>query len=59
MPRRTIAEQDDGRTLFIGAGESGQLLEVVVMDAGDDTEPVIVHAMPLRKSFYRYLGKGR
>lgn len=52
---RTIQKQDGGRTLFIGAGVSGQLLEVVVKDAGEDTEPEIIHAMPLRPAFYKFL----
>jgi hypothetical protein len=55
MVLRTIAEQDGGRTLIIGTGTSGQLLEVVIKDAGDETEPEIIHAMALRKNFYRYL----
>ncbi len=52
---RTIAEQDGGRRLIIGVGTHGQLLEVVIKDAGDDTEPEIIHAMALRKSYYKYL----
>ena len=52
---RTIAEQDGGRTLFIGVDTTGQLLEIVVKDAGEDTEPEIIHAMRLRRGFYRYL----
>jgi hypothetical protein len=55
MVLRTIAEQDGGRTLFIGTGVHGQLLEIVLKDAGETTEPEIIHAMPLRKNFYRYL----
>lgn len=54
----TIAEQDEGRTLFIGLSSTGALLEIVVKDAGDEAEPEIIHAMLLRRSFYRYLMKG-
>ena len=45
--------QGDDRVLYIGADTSGRLLEVVVLDPEDD--PVVIHAMPLRRKFYRYL----
>ena len=41
------------RDLVIGADYSGQLLELVVLDP--DVDPVVIHAMPLRKKFYRFL----
>lgn len=44
-----------GRDLVIGADRSGRLLEVVVLDDDPDEEPVVIHAMPLRPKFHRYL----
>jgi hypothetical protein len=44
-----------GRDLVIGADRSGQLLEVVVLDDDPDEEPIVIHAMPLRPKFHRYL----
>jgi hypothetical protein len=52
---RDIAEQDGGRTLFIGVDTAGRMLEIVVKDADDDTEPEIIHAMRLRRGYYRFL----
>lgn len=51
-PVRTVM-QDERRLLFIGADRSGALLEVVVLDPEGD--PLVIHAMPLRPKFYRYL----
>jgi hypothetical protein len=39
----------------IGADRSGRLLEIVVLDDDADEEPVVIHAMPLRPKFHRYL----
>ncbi len=39
--------------LIIGPDENGQLLEVIVADPDDDAR--IIHAMPLRQRFMRYL----
>lgn len=47
------AVRRDDRVLYIGADTSGRLLEVVVLDPEED--PVAIHAMPLRRKFYRYL----
>ena len=41
------------RDLVIGADHTGQLLELVVLDPDDD--PVVIHAMPLRKKYYPFL----
>ena len=40
-------------TFYIGADRSGRLLEVVVLD--DDGQPVVIHAMVLRRKFYDQL----
>lgn len=45
-------ERDD-LMMFIGPARDGALLEVGVLDL--DTDPVIVHAMRLRPSLYRFL----
>ncbi len=42
---------DDGFTMLIGAGVSGALFEVGVVESDD--VPVIVHAMPARAKFLR------
>jgi len=48
---------DDDLTMLIGAATNGALLEIGVLDIeGDD--PVIVHAMPLRRRFHRFLTEG-
>jgi hypothetical protein len=53
-PMRTL-EQDEDRTLFIGADRAGRLLEVVVLDDDPAEEPLIIHAMPLRPKFHELL----
>jgi hypothetical protein len=45
----------EGRDLVIGADRSGRLLEVVVLDDDPDEEPIVIHAMPLRPKFHRFL----
>ena len=45
----------DGRDLVIGADRSGRLLEVVILDDDPEQEPIVIHAMPLRAKFHRYL----
>ena len=45
----------DDLTMLIGPARSGALLEVGILDIeGDDA--VVIHAMPLRQKFYRFLG---
>ena len=51
---RTIA-RNETMTLLIGPDRNGRLLEVVVLDDDPEEEPVVVHSMPLRKSFHRFL----
>lgn len=46
-----VFDVDDGMTLFIGGDRAGQLVEVGVVDRGE--EPTIVHAMPAREKFLR------
>jgi len=55
LPLRAILQGDNPhRVLFIGADRDGRLLEVVVLDPDTD-EAVAIHAMPLRRKFYRFL----
>lgn len=50
--RRVV--MDDTLMLIIGADQSAQLLELVVVDVNGE-DPRTIHAMPLRAKFYRYL----
>jgi hypothetical protein len=40
--------------MLIGPARNGALLGVGVLDVDSD-DPVIIHAMPLRPDFYRFL----
>lgn len=45
---------DEELMMLIGPAADGALLEIGVLDiAGDD--PVVIHAMSLRRKFYRFL----
>jgi hypothetical protein len=50
-------EVDDDLTMLIGAATDGALLEVGVLGIDGD-DPVAIHAMPLRRKFYRFLSEG-
>lgn len=41
-------------TMFIGPARNGAPLEIGVLDADGD-DPAIIHAMPLRRNYYKYL----
>ncbi len=43
---------EDNTHLLIGADWSGRFLELIYID---DEDPHIIHAMPLRQRFHRYL----
>lgn len=45
----------DDLTMLIGPAADGALLEIGVLDIDGD-DPVVIHAMPLRRKFYRFLG---
>jgi len=51
---RKVAIADD-LTMLIGAASDGALLEIGVLEIDGD-DPVVIHAMPLRPKFYRFLG---
>jgi hypothetical protein len=46
---------DDDFTMLIGPSSDGTMLEIGVLDIDGD-DPVVIHAMPLRPKFYRFLG---
>jgi hypothetical protein len=47
-------ENNGNVTIFIGTARNGALLEIGILEMpGED--PAIIHAMPLRKRYYRYL----
>lgn len=48
-------DMDDDLTMLIGPASDGALLEIGVLDIDGD-DPVVIHAMPLRPKFYRFLG---
>jgi len=45
----------DDLVMVIGPATAGALLEIGVLDIDGD-DPVVIHAMPLRSKFYRFLG---
>lgn len=49
---RWIREAD--LALLIGPARDGNLLEIGVLDPDGD-DPVVIHAMALRRKFYRFL----
>lgn len=51
--RRVV--MDEHLTMLIGPASHGALLEIGVLDLDGD-DPVVIHAMPLRPKFYRFLG---
>jgi hypothetical protein len=48
------ADSDPPKVLAIGAGPSGQLLEVIWLELGGGVD-LVIHAMPLRRKFYDLL----
>ena len=46
-----VEDLDDGFTMFIGPNQSGNLLEVGVVDSGEG--PIVVHAMAARTKYLR------
>ena len=48
-------DMDDDLTMLIGPASDGAPLELGVLGL-DSHDPVIIHALPLRAKFYRFLG---
>lgn len=46
---------DGSLTMLIGPAPDGVLLEIGILDIDGD-DPVVIHAMPLRRKFYKFLG---
>lgn len=46
---------DEDLTMLIGPARDGSMLEIGVLDL-DGEDPVVIHAMPLRRKFNRFLG---
>jgi hypothetical protein len=45
---------DEDLTMLIGPASDGGLLEIGVLDIDGD-DPVVIHVMPLRPKFHRFL----
>ncbi|MDQ2838959.1 MAG: hypothetical protein M3Y42_12935 [Actinomycetota bacterium] len=43
------------RLLLIGPAVDGSLLEIVQVDATDQTPALVIHAMKVRRKFYQFL----
>jgi len=53
-----VAEQDDGKVLYLGPDPAGNLLEVVSV-LRDDGSEIVIHAMRMRRIYEPLLrGKG-
>jgi hypothetical protein len=52
LPMRLYA-LDDNELVVIGPARNGELLEIVLADPEDDAR--VIHAMPARRRFIRYL----
>jgi hypothetical protein len=48
-------DMDEDLTMLIGPARDGAPLELGVLGLDGD-DPVIIHALPLRAKFYRFLG---
>ena len=48
-------DMDEDLTMLIGPARDGAPLEIGVLGLDSD-DPVIIHALPLRAKFYRFLG---
>jgi hypothetical protein len=46
-----VEDLDEGLTMFVGADQAGNLLEIGVLDSSDG--PIVIHAMPARPNFLR------
>ena len=49
--RSWVDDLVEGLTMFVGADQAGNLLEVGVIDSSDG--PIIIHAMPARPKYLR------
>jgi hypothetical protein len=49
-----VAELNDDKTLYLGPDRATNLIEVVATSRVGD-EPLVIHAMPMRKQYEPYL----
>jgi hypothetical protein len=54
--RRARIDQPGGVAMLVGATPAGRFLEVGVLDIDGD-DPVIIHAMPMRAKYQRFLDR--
>ena len=47
-------EGDPPKVLAIGPDAAGNMLEIIMLDLGEDVD-LVIHAMPLRPAFYSLL----
>jgi hypothetical protein len=45
-----VAEQDDGKVLYLGPDRAGNLLEIIAVARVDGTE-IVIHAMHMRRMY--------
>ena len=50
-------DADPPRVLAIGPDDAGNLLEIIWLEF-PDRAPIVIHAMPLRRTFYDLLPRG-
>jgi len=53
-----LVNLDDSKTLILGPGRAGHLLEVVAVDLDEGDDPRVIHAMAMRPKFRDYLTHG-
>lgn len=49
-----VVHQDDDVAMVLGADRAGSLLEVGVVDIDDD-DAIVIHVMPMRRKYERFL----
>ena len=49
-----VADEEDGKVLYLGPDRAGNLLEVVAI-ARDDESEVVIHAMAMRRIYQQLL----
>lgn len=52
------ADDEDDFLMLIGPAQDGTLLEIGIVGPASD-DPVIIHAMPLRRKYHGFPGQGR
>jgi hypothetical protein len=50
-----LVSVDENLVMLIGPRSDGALLEIGVLDI-DGSDPVVIHAQPLRRKFHKFLG---